>query len=68
MSKTFKQAVKVACKLPEQDHEALGAILIREIESDGRWSALFKESQDLLAKLADEALEQHRGGKATPWA
>ncbi|GMV88353.1 MAG: hypothetical protein AMXMBFR81_12840 [Chthonomonas sp.] len=67
MSSTFKQAIEMASKLPEQDQEALGAMLIREMESEQRWSALFEDSQDLLAKLADEALNQHRAGKTMPW-
>lgn len=66
MSSTFKQAIEMASKLPEQDQEALGALLIREMESEKKWSALFQESQDLLAKLAAEALNQHRAGKDGP--
>ncbi len=58
----------MASKLPEQDQEALGAMLIREMESEKKWSALFQESQDLLAKLADEAIKEHRCGKTTPWS
>lgn len=58
----------MASKLPEHDQEALGAMLIRELESEQRWSTLFEDSQDLLAKLADEALKQHRAGKSAAWA
>jgi len=68
MSKTFKQAVIMASKLPEKEQDALGALLIQEMEADQRWSALFEDSQNLLAKVAGEALKQHRGGKTTPWA
>ena len=42
-------------QLPEQDQEALSAILLREIESERRWDELFSrfESADLLASMAD---------------
>ena len=42
---------------------------IAEVEADNaRWDALLDtdEAQDLLEKLADEALEEHRAGKTKP--
>ena len=45
---------------------------IKESETDeaedAKWDALFasEEGQDLLAKLADEALEEHRAGNTCP--
>lgn len=42
MSSTFKQAVEMAYKLPAKEQDALGAILIREMESEMRWSRLLK--------------------------
>lgn len=64
---TFNQAIEMANKLPEKDREALGALLIQEIQSEKRWAKLFKSSQDQLAKLADEALSEHRAGKTKSW-
>jgi hypothetical protein len=42
-------------QLPEQEQEALAAILLREIESERSWDELFScpESADLLASMAD---------------
>lgn len=67
MSDTFTQAFQIASKLPPKDREALGALLLQEIQSDKRWSELFASSQDLLSKLADEALAEHEAGKTKPW-
>lgn len=67
MSSTFNQAIEMASKLPEKDREALGALLIQEMQSEKRWAKLFKGSQDQLSKLADEALKEHRAGKTKPW-
>lgn len=67
MSDTFTQAFQIASKLPPKDREALGALLLQEIQSDKRWSELFASSQDLLSKLADEALAEHKAGKTKPW-
>lgn len=57
----------MANKLPEKDREALGALLIQEIQSEKRWAKLFRSSQNQLAKLADEALNEHQAGKTKPW-
>lgn len=59
MNDTFTQAFQIASKLPLKEREALGALLLQEMESDKRWSHLFASSQDLLSKLADEALAEH---------
>ena len=67
MSDTFTQAFQIASKLPPKDREAPGALLLQEMQSDKRWSELFASSQDLLSKLADEALAEHKAGKTKPW-
>ncbi len=67
MSDTFTQAFQIASKLPPKEREALGALLLQEMQSDKRWSQLFASSQDLLSKLADEALAEHRAGTTEPW-
>ena len=67
MSDTFTQAFEIASKLPPKDREALGALLLQEMQSENRWAKLFTSSQDTLAKLADEALAEHKSGKTKPW-
>lgn len=67
MSSTFKQAVEMAYKLPEKEQDALGALLLQEMESEQRWSELFQDSQGQLAKLADAALLVGREGRTQPF-
>lgn len=73
MSSTFSKAVELASKLPERDQEALGALLLHEMQSEVRWASLFKDSQDELSMLADEALADRgrsvslRRGTAQGW-
>jgi hypothetical protein len=43
-------AIAKASKLSEDDQDALAALLLKEIESEGRWSDLFAQSQDLRAQ------------------
>ena len=61
------RAIELARRLPEEDQEALGALLLEEMRSEKRWARLFAESQDLLSDLADEALTKHKAGTTKPW-
>jgi len=67
VSTTFAKAIELASKLPEKDHEALGALLLAEMRYEKRWTKLFGESQDLLGDLAGQALAEHKAGKTKPW-
>ena len=66
MTQLLDQAFKEIAKLPPSEQDALAAALLAELASEKRWSALFDQSQDLLDKLADEALAEHRAGKTQP--
>ena len=48
------------CGPAEQD--AVAAILLEELASEQRWAESFAKSQDVLEKLAGEALAEHRAG------
>ena len=37
-----------------------------ELAAEKKWDDLFAESEELLATLADEALEEHKSGKTNP--
>ena len=43
------------------------AILLEELASEKRWADLFAKSQAPLARLAEEALAEHRAGKTKPF-
>ena len=68
MTGLMAQAMSRIAQLPEQDQEALAAILLREIESERRWDELFScpESADLLASMADDALAEAEAGQCRP--
>jgi len=63
MTKLLEKAFSEASKLPESDQDALARLLLDELASEQRWSSLFAGSQDLLARLADEALAEHHRGE-----
>ncbi|MBI4488536.1 MAG: hypothetical protein HY694_05585 [Deltaproteobacteria bacterium] len=63
MTKLLKRAFEEASKLPEDEQDALGRILLDELASERRWEELFAGSQDLLAEMGDKALAEHRAGR-----
>lgn len=62
MTQLLEQAFAAAAKLPDQEQDAVAALLLAELESDRRWSAAFAASQDQLSALADEALREYKAG------
>ena len=66
MTKLLERAFEEASRLPEMDQNALAKWLLDELHSEREWARAFAESEDVLERLADEALEDKRKGKTTP--
>jgi len=66
MTKLLKKAFEEASKLPEIDQNTLAKWVLEELHSERAWSKSFAESEDVLEKLADEALTEKRKGKTVP--
>jgi hypothetical protein len=60
------EAYAVAKKLPEEEQEAIGAMLLAEIEDNRRWEELLAEPSEVIERMADRALEHHRLGLTLP--
>jgi hypothetical protein len=60
LTQLMEQAMDRASQLPEEDQDALAAILLREIESERHWDDLFSRpaSVALLERMANEALAE----------
>jgi hypothetical protein len=63
MTKLLKKAFDKISKLPENEQDIIATFILEELKSDERWNKMLAGSQDILAKLADEALAEHRAGK-----
>lgn len=66
MTKLLEKVLNEASKLPPSEQDALAAILLNELASEERWTASFAKSQDVLERLAEEALAEHRAGLTKP--
>jgi hypothetical protein len=66
MTKLLKKAFEEASRLPEMDQNALAKWVLEELHSERAWAKAFAESEDVLEKLADEAISEKQKGKAAP--
>jgi hypothetical protein len=62
MGKLLEKVITETAKLPAEEQEAFAAFMLGELESERRWDDLFTRSQDLLARMAEEAREEYRAG------
>lgn len=63
MTKLPEKALAEVSKLTEKEQDSLADWILEELASERRWGKAFAESSDQLAKLADEALAEHREGR-----
>ena len=66
MSTLLDVAYAVAKELPEQEQDAIGALLLAEIDADRRWDELFAEHLGAVERMAEQALKEHRQGRTLP--
>lgn len=66
MTKLLEKAFKEASRLPLVDQNALAKWVLEELEAEKKWEQMFAKSEDVLDKLADEALAAHKKGKTKP--
>jgi len=63
MTARLEQAFTEVSKLSPKEQDALADWLLAELESERRWDKRFADSQDVLSKLASEALFEHHKGQ-----
>ena len=68
MTALLERAFSEARKLPPEQQDALGSLLLDEIADEAKWDELFArpESEALLARLGAEAMAEHRAGRTLP--
>ena len=66
MTRLLDRAFQEASKLPEIAQNALAKWLMGEMEDEKEWEMTFAETEDVLERLADEALLSDKQGKTNP--
>ena len=68
MTKLLEKAIKEVSQLPKDEQDIVAAIILEEMASEERWTEAFGNSQDQLAKLAEEAIKEFRSGQTRPFS
>lgn len=63
MTQLLEQALSEVKKLPEQEQDAIAALILDELADERRWQESFARSQDQLARLTAKAREDIRAGR-----
>jgi hypothetical protein len=68
MNQLLQEAFEKAAELPQAEQDRFARFLLAELESEGQWAELFAqpESEDLLERLANKAVSEHRAGRTRP--
>ena len=68
MTELLQRAFDRASELPENQQDEFARFLLAELDSERRWDELFSlpESDDLLDRLANDALDAHKAGRTRP--
>ena len=63
MTERLEQAIAQLQTLSTDQQDAIATLILAELEEEKRWDDSFARSPNLLAKLAAEAMAEHRLGK-----
>jgi hypothetical protein len=66
MANLLDEAYAAAKELPEEEQEAIGAVLLAEIDANRRWDELLAQPSEVIERMADQALENYRRGNTLP--
>jgi hypothetical protein len=63
MTILLEKAIDRVSVLPAKKQNAIAHLLLAEMDAEAKWDKSFKSSQPELAKLASDAITEHRRGK-----
>ena len=66
MTNRLELAFAEVAKLPDADQESFAEFILAELHDEREWQKQFAARPDILAKLADEARQEHRAGRTKP--
>jgi hypothetical protein len=68
MTQMLERVVGRLSSLPEIEQDQYASFILSELDSESKWDSLFSNSQDVLARLAAEALAEDDAGLTEPMA
>ncbi len=66
MTQFLEKAILEIKKLPDEEQDAIAAVIMAELESERQWDNAFENSRAELDQLAEEALKEYSDNKTEP--
>lgn len=66
MTQLLEQAYARISELPEAEQDSIATLILDELADEAEWDCKFADSSDVLSRLAQKALAEHRAGKTLP--
>ena len=66
MTQLLQKALEQLHQLPQDEQDAIAAVILEELQDEGQWQAALEQSQEQLGALAREALAEHWAGHSKP--
>ena len=66
MTQLLQKANSKVAQMSEHDQDFIATLMLDAVADEELWSQQFANSQDALAKLAMEALAEHKAGATLP--
>ena len=63
MTELLQEAIAKIQTLSDEEQDSIATIILEELEDEKKWEQAFADSQDVLAKLAAEAMMEYQAGK-----
>ena len=63
MTQLLEQAIGEARKLPEDEQDAIAALILEELADERRWEDAFAGSQAQLSRLAEKVKQEIKAGR-----
>ena len=68
MNQMLREAFDQAADLPPEEQDRFAKFMLAELDGEREWEQLLNlpESDDLLTRMGDQALAEHRAGQTQP--
>jgi hypothetical protein len=66
MTQLLEKAYSQVTLLPDSKQDAIANLILEALADEEQWAEQFANSQDALAKLAQESMAEHKAGLTLP--
>jgi hypothetical protein len=66
MTGLLEEALRRVASLSPDEQDVIASQILETLDDEEAWARSFREKPDLLRRLAQEALEEHRRGETRP--